>query len=75
MWAFFQERAEWRVNLEGHRKQKWLQLPAFLPLGLPAGTPLSRAFGVGLLVLVKTVCGVVTVLILLLTGIPGTGLV
>ena len=21
-WAFFQERAEWRVNLEGHRKQK-----------------------------------------------------
>ena len=55
-WAFFQERAEWRVNLEGHRKQKWLQLPAFLPLGLPAGTPppLSRASGVGLLVLVRS---------------------
>lgn len=53
--AFFQERGEWRVNLEGHRKKKWLQLPAFLLHGLPAGTPFSRAFGVvGLLGLVRS---------------------
>ena len=42
------------MNLGAHRKKKWLQLPAFLLLGLPAGTPFSRASGVGLLGLVRS---------------------
>ena len=52
--AFFQERGEWRVNLGAHMKKKWLQLPAFLLLGLPAGTAFCRASSVGLLGLVRS---------------------
>lgn len=53
-WAFFQERAEWRVNLEGHRKQKVAPAACLSATWSPSRDPPFQSLWCCLLVLVRS---------------------